>query len=81
MRAMIGGTWGEKILEDRWLVVTTTNHWLTTRKENMRTFKININKQKVTYFYQLRLTCVSIELFTSKAIKFLFILLVPLIII
>lgn len=81
-RCYEGNGWGG----DPWRQVVSCNYYQSLAnpkgRKDLRTFKININKQKVTYFYQVLLTCISIELFTSKAIKlFLFILLVPLTII
>lgn len=54
---MVGETWDQKIVEDDLLAVTTSKSQPT--KENLRIFEFNTNK-KVTYSYQVSLTCVSI---------------------
>lgn len=79
MRVMAGKAWEQKIAEDNWPVVTTSKCQPTQR--NLSILETNISKQTGNLLLPSFLTCISIYSFISKAIKLLFVLLVPLTII
>lgn len=77
---MVGEAWEQKTVKDNRLFVTASKGQ-PTKKKNWVFLKATLVNKKATYSYQVSLTCISIYSFISKAIKLLFILLVPLTII
>lgn len=82
---MVGDAWEQKIVEDNWSFVITSKCQSTknkqTNKKNWVFLKLKLVNKKATYSYQVSLTCIKYIFISSKAIKLLFILLVPLTII
>lgn len=80
MRVIVGEAREQKIAEDKWPVITISKCQPTKRNLSILE-KTNISKQIGNLLLPSFLTCISIYSFISKAIKLLFILLVPLTII
>lgn len=77
-----GEAWEQKIAEDNWSFVTTSKCQPTKKKLSF--LETNISKQKGNLLLSSFLSsffCISLYSFISKAIKLLFIFLVPLTII